>query len=112
MSVEVGVSGLGVSASVQRPGRRDKREVKRVYESLEDRGKRQRQDQQAWYAKGLFWVMVLQLAAVDGIFGLYAWLGWDWKVPEGAIQVWVSATFVQVVGVVYVIARELFRDKP
>jgi hypothetical protein len=43
-----------------------------------------------------------------GVFITYAWVGHDWSVPAGVVQVWLGATFVQIVGVVIVITRSLF----
>jgi hypothetical protein len=49
----------------------------------------------------------VQLLIADGVF---AWYGFDssWHVPVSAIQVWLAATVVQIVGVLTVIARYLF----
>ena len=49
-----------------------------------------------------------QLIVVNAVFLLYAALGYDWAPPAGVVQVWLAATFVQVVSVVVVIARSLF----
>jgi hypothetical protein len=34
--------------------------------------------------------------------------GYDWRPPEAVVQVWLTATFVQIVSVVVVITRSLF----
>jgi hypothetical protein len=45
---------------------------------------------------------------VNLVFLLYAWLGFDFKPPEKIVEVWLLATFVQIVSVVVVITRSLF----
>lgn len=52
-----------------------------------------------------------ELLAANTVFILYAWLGRQWDVPTSAIQVWLAATVVQVIGILYVIARYLFSNK-
>jgi hypothetical protein len=49
-----------------------------------------------------------ELIIANAVFVLYAWLGQHWKVPTGAINVWLGATVVQVVGILYVITNYLF----
>lgn len=49
-----------------------------------------------------------QVACADVVFILYAWLGMHWQVPTAAIQAWLAATVVQVIGIVLVITRSLF----
>lgn len=61
-----------------------------------------------------FWILGLmggQLIVVNTGFLLYAGLGHDWAPPTGAIQVWLAATFVQIVSVVVVITRSLFPNE-
>jgi hypothetical protein len=56
--------------------------------------------------------MAAQILIADGAFYLYGH-AYHWKVPVGAMQVWLGATVVQVIGVVVVIARSLFpNEKP
>lgn len=50
----------------------------------------------------------VQILAADVTFVLIAWRGYEWRVPVEAIVAWLSATVVQVVGVVLVITRYLF----
>lgn len=64
------------------------------------------------YGFGLLGLMGLQLIVVNVVFALYAWKGYDWHPPDGVVQVWLSATFVQIVSVVYVITRSLFPSGP
>jgi hypothetical protein len=49
-----------------------------------------------------------QVATADIVFILYASHGRHWNVPTAAIQAWLAATVVQVIGVVLVITRSLF----
>lgn len=60
------------------------------------------------YGKWILILMAAQLAVVNAVFLLYAWLGFDFKPPDGIVQVWLVATFVQIVSVVVVITRSLF----
>jgi hypothetical protein len=57
------------------------------------------------------WILILmggQLAVVNLVFFIYAWQGYDFKPPEDIVQVWLLATFVQIVSVVVVITKSLF----
>jgi hypothetical protein len=60
------------------------------------------------YGKWMLWIMGAQLLIANGVFITYAWAGWNWAVPGEVVQVWLGATFVQVVGVVLVITKSLF----
>lgn len=60
------------------------------------------------YGKWVLWMMAAQLVMANGVFITYAWVGYDWKIPASVMQIWLGATFVQVVGVVIVITRSLF----
>jgi hypothetical protein len=60
------------------------------------------------YGKWILILMAAQLGVVNALFLLYAWLGYDFKPPEGIVQVWLVATFVQIVSVVVVITKSLF----
>lgn len=53
-------------------------------------------------------VVTAQLVASNIIFVFYASKGRDWDVPTTAISAWLSATLVEVVGIVLVVARYLF----
>lgn len=61
-----------------------------------------------FYGRVILLLMALQLIVVNAVFALYACSGYDWRPPEGVVQVWLTATFVQIVSVVYVITRSLF----
>jgi hypothetical protein len=63
------------------------------------------------YGKWILILMGLQLAVVNLVFLLYAWLGFDFKPPEKIVQIWLVATFVQIVSVVVVITRSLFPNE-
>jgi hypothetical protein len=65
------------------------------------------------YAKWLLIILAAELVVVNAVFGFYAAVGEEWNVPEGVIQAWLGATFVQVVGVVAVVTKYLFprRDR-
>ena len=54
-----------------------------------------------------FWVVGAQLVIADAAFIWYAFAR-DWDIPPEVMIGWLSATVVQVVGVVLVIARHLF----
>lgn len=60
------------------------------------------------YEKWILILMGAQLAVVNAGFLLYAWLGYDFRPPENIVQVWLVATFVQIVSVVVVITKSLF----
>jgi hypothetical protein len=60
------------------------------------------------YGKWILILMGAQLAVVNAGFLLYAGLGYDFKPPENIVQVWLVATFVQIVSVVVVITKSLF----
>ncbi len=49
-----------------------------------------------------------QLIVVNAGFMIYSWKGFDWAPPDGVVQVWLTATFVQIVSVVVVITKSLF----
>lgn len=59
------------------------------------------------YAYGAMAAMALQVLIADAAFYLYGDAE-HWLVPVAAIQVWLAATVVQVIGVVLVIAKSLF----
>jgi hypothetical protein len=61
-----------------------------------------------FYGLGILLLMGLQLIVVNAAFVVYAAAGYDWRPPEGVVQVWLTATFVQIVSVVVVITRSLF----
>ncbi len=60
------------------------------------------------YGLGILLPMLAQLIVVNAVFVIYAAEGYDWHPPQGVVQVWLTATFVQIVSVVVVITRSLF----
>lgn len=65
-----------------------------------------------FYGVGVLCLMGAQLVVVNAGFLLYTALGFDWAPPAGVAQVWLTATFVQIVSVVVVITRSLFPGDP
>lgn len=51
---------------------------------------------------------ILQVVCADVVFILYAQRGMHWRLPVAAIEAWLGATVIQVIGVVLVITRSLF----
>lgn len=60
------------------------------------------------YANWLLWGLGAELVIVNLLFWLYAAIGMHWRIPSAAIEVWLGATVVQVVGIVAIVARYLF----
>lgn len=67
------------------------------------------------YAYGALVAMGVQILIADIAFYIYGYEhvanGHRWQIPVGAIQVWLGATVVQIIGVVLVIAKSLFPDE-
>ena len=63
------------------------------------------------YAGSILWILALQLFIADIVFVAFAWVGEDWQVSAGVMEVWLGATVVQVVGVVFVVTRHLFWNR-
>jgi hypothetical protein len=61
-----------------------------------------------WYALSLLAGLGLQIAIVDVVLFGYAWKGVHWRVDPNLIYVWLSATVIEVISVVYVVTRHLF----
>lgn len=59
-------------------------------------------------AKFALWVTGSQILCADLVFIAYAWWGRHWDLPVAAIQAWLAATVIQVIGIVQVITRSLF----
>lgn len=49
-----------------------------------------------------------QVICADVVFILYAQRGMHWRLPVAAIEAWLAATVIQVIGIVLVITRSLF----
>lgn len=60
------------------------------------------------YGGWLLFLLAAQLIAADVLMFIYAWKGYDWKVPDTVMQAWLGATVVQLIGVVYVVVTHLF----
>ena len=63
--------------------------------------------------KGIYgiWVLVIvsvQVLVVNVLMFLYAGLGRHWDVTGTVLQVWLSATVVELIGVLAIVARYLF----
>jgi hypothetical protein len=56
---------------------------------------------------GALLLMVAQLLIADGAFYIYGFTN-HWDIPTAAITTWLGATVIQIVGVVLVIAKDLF----
>lgn len=63
------------------------------------------------WAYALLGMMAVQVLIADIVFILYAWLGEDWDLPPGVIEIWLAATVVQLIGLVYVVTGSLFPDR-
>jgi hypothetical protein len=63
---------------------------------------------QKWYAFAILVGLGFQLLIVDLALFLYAAIGVHWKVDPNVFYVWLSATIVEVIGVVLVVTRHLF----
>jgi hypothetical protein len=61
-----------------------------------------------FYGRWILWLMAAQLVVVNAVFVVYAWSGYNWRPPHRVVEVWLTATFVQVVSIVVVITRSLF----
>lgn len=74
---------------------------------LERPEKRDRLGARRVYAYCLLGVAVVQLAIADVAFLIYGFYN-DWRIPVAAIDAWLGATIVQIIGGVLVIARSIF----
>jgi hypothetical protein len=79
-----------------------------AWERLEHENFRSDIENRKKYADRMLKLLVAELVFVNGMFFLYTWLGVHWNVPGTTMQVWLSSTVVQIVGIVYVVARYLF----
>ncbi len=61
-----------------------------------------------FYGISILIMMAVQLVVVNVGFGLYTAIGYDWAPPDRVVQIWLTATFVQIVSVVVVITKSLF----
>lgn len=82
------------------------------HQRLKLKQRRQDMKQRRWLAKWALRIVVCQLAIADIFFGIY--LIANLTTMDGSVMIaWLSATVVEVVGILWVIARNLFpfRDK-
>ncbi len=63
------------------------------------------------YAKGILWLLRLEILIANAVFIVFAWAGENWNLETAVIDVWLGATVVQVVGIVLVVTRHLFPDR-
>jgi hypothetical protein len=84
------------------------------WEQLRYQDRRQDIELRRRYAERMLGILGAELFFVNLVFLLYIAIGVHWRVPGTTMQVWLSATVVQVVGIVYVVSRHLFprRDQP
>lgn len=61
-----------------------------------------------WLSTRIIRWMGRQLIVANLVFVAYAWFGLGWEVPAPAISAWLGATVIQIIGIVYIIARYLF----
>jgi hypothetical protein len=64
------------------------------------------------YARFWKWATLAQVLIADGLFLMYAWRGEHWKIQPQVMEFWLSATVIQIVGVVLVITHNLFPTPP
>ncbi|HVW88677.1 MAG TPA: hypothetical protein VHC01_04355 [Gaiellaceae bacterium] len=60
------------------------------------------------YASTFLGALAAQMIVADLAFFLYAGWGVRWHLPPVVITAWLSATVVEIVGVVYAVTRSLF----
>jgi hypothetical protein len=63
------------------------------------------------YADWIIRVLGVQLLVADLVFIVFAWVGKDWQLSSGVIEVWLAATVVQVIAVVAIVTRHLFPNR-
>jgi hypothetical protein len=63
------------------------------------------------YADWIIRVLGAQLLVADAVFVVFAWVGRDWELTSGVIEVWLAATVIQIVGVVAIVTRHLFPNR-
>ncbi len=63
------------------------------------------------YADWIIRVLGAQLLVADAVFVVFAWVGENWQLSSGVIEIWLAATVVQVIAVVAVVTRHLFPDR-
>jgi len=79
-----------------------------LWEQLRYEDLRQDIDLRKTYARRMLLILGAELSFVNLMFLLYTAAGVHWRIPGTTMQVWLGATVVQVVGIVYVVTRYLF----
>jgi len=69
---------------------------------------RQEYELRRMYARGILWLLGIEILVANAVFVAFAWAGEHWNLETAVIDVWLGATVVQVVGVVLVVTRHLF----
>jgi hypothetical protein len=59
----------------------------------------------AWFA---IWAVTAQLVLADVIFGWYLWVNGGHGIEPEVMIAWLSATVVEVIGIIVIVARNLF----
>lgn len=63
------------------------------------------------YARRILFLLLGQFLIADAVFVIFAWAGKHWDLSTAVIDVWLAATVIQVVGIVFVVTRHLFPDR-
>ena len=63
------------------------------------------------YADWIIRVLGAQLLVADAVFIVFAWVGKDWQLSSGVIEIWLAATVVQVIAVVAIVTRHLVPNR-
>lgn len=78
---------------------------------LKGKAAEQEYDLRRMYAKGILWLLRIEILIANAVFIVFAWAGENWNLKTAVIDVWLGATVVQVVGIVLVVTRHLFPDR-
>lgn len=79
-------------------------DLKRSFAELEH-------DLRKQYATWIIKILAAQLFVADAVFVAYAWAGEGWHLTPSVIEVWLAATVVRTIGVVFVVTRHLFPSR-
>lgn len=60
------------------------------------------------YGNRLLTLMAGQLIVTNVLIALVLWRGYDWQAPVAMVNVYIGSTFVELVGLAYVVVRHLF----
>lgn len=98
----------GEAKRIAKRARRRRRIELMSSEDLVTEGKRRDLVLRERVATFALWGVSAELLIANAVFVAYAWVGKHWNLPTAAIDVWLSATVVQIIGILYVIANYLF----